>query len=91
MDPTPDKTNDEDSSKDSDERHTRFVVLNMGRQKRNKIKKLERGKGVLADAVTESIEKMRCDGTLKHHLREVVVVVVKEKRKRNRIPFLGSY
>ncbi|HEX7679734.1 MAG TPA: hypothetical protein VF713_16505 [Thermoanaerobaculia bacterium] len=68
----------------------RFVVLNMGRQRRKRIKQLKRGKGVLADAVTGSIAELANDGTLSDRPDVVVVVVVKEKEKRTRIPFLGS-
>lgn len=68
----------------------RFVVLNMGRQKRKKIKQLKRAEGVLTDAVNESLAELQADGTLSHQPDVVVVVVVKQKRKRNRLPFLGS-
>jgi hypothetical protein len=92
VDSTPDKASGKASSKAPDnESSPRFVVLNMGRQKRRKIKQLERGKGALANAVTESIEELKSDGTLTHHPHTVVVVVVKQKRKRQRLPFLGSW
>jgi len=68
----------------------RFVVLNMGRQKRRRIRQLKRAEGVLAEAVNESLAELKSDGTVSHHPEVVVVVVVKEKRKRTRLPFLGS-
>ena len=68
----------------------KLVVLDMGRQKRKKIKQLKRGDGVLADAVTVSLDELTSDGTLSHRPDVVVVVVVKEKAKRARLPFLGA-
>jgi hypothetical protein len=68
----------------------RYVVLNMGRQKRKKIKQLKRGEGALLDAVNESVAEMKSDGTLSSEPDLVVVVVVKEKQKGARLPFIGA-
>jgi hypothetical protein len=62
----------------------------MGRQKRRRIKQLKRGEGALTEAVNESLAELSVDGTVSNHPEVVVVVVVKEKRKRPRLPFIGS-
>lgn len=68
----------------------RLVVLDMGQQKRKRIKQLKRGEGVLADAVTGSVDELTADGTLPRRPDLVVVVVVKEKEKNPKLPFLGT-
>jgi hypothetical protein len=57
------------------------VVLELGKQRRKRIKELRRGQGKLMDEVLASIEELRTAGALGADAQAVVVVVREKKRK----------
>ena len=65
------------------------IVLDLGKQRRKRVKELRRGGGKLMDEVNASIEELRTAGALAADA-QAVVVVVREKRRRTRLPGLLS-
>jgi hypothetical protein len=57
------------------------VLLNVGSKKRKQIKQLRKGSGKLMQDVHETIAQLKADNEIEPS-GQVVVVVVKEKRKR---------
>jgi hypothetical protein len=59
------------------------VVLDLGKQRRKRIKELRRGAGKLIDEVNASLEELRTAGALSADA-QAVVIVVREKRRKVR-------
>jgi len=57
------------------------VVLDLGKQRRKKIKQLRRGEGRLLDDINGAIEELRTVGTI-GALSQPVVIVVREKARK---------
>lgn len=57
------------------------VVLDLGRQRRKKIKQLRRGEGRLLDDINGAIEELRTVGTI-GALSQPVVIIVREKARK---------
>jgi len=60
------------------------VVLDLGKQRRSRIKDLRRGEGRLMDEINATIEELRTVGTLGIDVQPVVVVVRERRRKKMR-------
>jgi hypothetical protein len=56
-------------------------VLDLGKQRRKRIKELRRGEGKLMDEINASIEELRTAGALGADTQPVVVVVRQKRRK----------
>ena len=63
------------------------IVLDLGKQRKKRVKELRRGEGRLMDEVNASIEELRTAGALAADA-QAVVVVVREKRRKTRLPGL---
>lgn len=63
------------------------IVLDLGKQRRKRVKELRRGEGKLMDEINASIEELRTAGALAADA-QAVVVVVREKRRKTRLPGL---
>ncbi|MCA9537735.1 MAG: hypothetical protein KC620_02530 [Myxococcales bacterium] len=59
------------------------IVIDLGKQKKNRVSKLSKGKGPLMDDVGQAIEELRQQGVLGASAQPVIVVV-RQKRKKNR-------
>jgi hypothetical protein len=59
------------------------IVLDLGKQRRKRIKQLRRGAGKLMDEVNASIVELRVAGAI-GPTAQPVVVVVREKRRKTR-------
>lgn len=59
----------------SDSNSSKAVVLDLGKQKRKKVKDLRKGKGALMDDVNTAIAELQAEGTLAAGAQVVVVVV----------------
>ncbi len=57
------------------------VVIDIGKQKRKKVKDLRKGKGSLLDEVQSAVSELQSDGVVSADA-QVVVVVVERKAKR---------
>ena len=57
------------------------VIIDLGKQRRKRIKDLRRGTGRLADEISGCVEELKAAGTLASSA-QTVVVVVREKRRR---------
>ena len=57
------------------------VVIDLGKQRRKRIKELRRGEGKLMDEINASIEELRTAGALGADVQPVVVVVRQKRRK----------
>lgn len=57
------------------------VIIDLGKQRRKRIKDLRRGTGRLADEINGCVEELKAAGTLSSGA-QTVVVVVREKRRR---------
>jgi hypothetical protein len=64
------------------------VVLDLGKQRRKRIKELRRGEGRLMDEVAASIEELRTAGALSADAQPVVVIVRQKRRKTRGLPGL---
>jgi hypothetical protein len=64
------------------------VVLNLGKQKRGRIRELRRGEGALMNDVQREIARLRETGVLKKD-GPVVVFLVREKAERGPFPMFG--
>lgn len=64
------------------------VVLDLGKQRRKRIRELRRGEGRLMDEVNASIEELRTAGALGADAQPVVVVVRQRRRKTRGLPGL---
>jgi hypothetical protein len=64
------------------------IVLDLGKQRRRRIKELRRGEGKLMDEVNASIEELRTAGALKPDAQTVVVVVRQKRRNARGLPGL---
>lgn len=63
-----------------------LIVVDLGKHKRKQVRRLRNGKdGKLLGEVGASIQELRDAGTISKSA-ETVVVVVREKRKRRKIP-----
>ena len=61
------------------------LVIDLGKQKRKRVKALRRGRGQLMGDVEECLEDLRNEGKIAAET-QTVIVVVERKRKRNRFP-----
>ena len=57
-----------------------MVVVDLGKQKRKRIRQLRKGEGALVEKVEDLVAELRSNGTVAG-AAQVVVVVVKEKRR----------
>jgi hypothetical protein len=65
------------------------IVLDLGKQRRKRVKELRRGEGRLMDEVNASIQELRTAGALAADA-QAVILVVREKRRKSRLSgFLG--
>ena len=62
------------------------TILDLGSQKRKKIKKLRKGKGPLLEDIKVAVEDLKAKGMVPADAH-TVVVVVREKRRRNPFGF----
>jgi hypothetical protein len=64
------------------------VVLDLGKQRRKRIKQLRRGEGKLMDEINASIEELRTAGALSATAQPVVIVVRQKRRRTRGLPLL---
>lgn len=57
------------------------ILIDLGRKKRKAVKKLRKGRGKLMDDIGEVIAELKSEGAVAEGA-QVVVVVVREKRRR---------
>lgn len=71
-----------DLSKEDSKRngHSSLTVVDLGKHKRKAIKRLHKGKGKLMDKVHDALDQMSSEKIIESNA-QVVVIVVKEKRK----------
>ena len=69
------------SSKPEATTNTAPVLIQLGKQRRKRIKQLLRGEGKLFDEVNTSIEELKSNGTLSPTAQTVIVVVKEKPRK----------
>ena len=63
------------------------VVIDLGKKKRKRVKRLRRGKGQLMVDIMDSIEELRENGEISKDAQPVIVVVQQKKKKRKGLPF----
>ena len=61
------------------------VVVDLGKKKRKKVKKLRKGKGPLLEDVDDAIAQLRIDGSISEDAVPVIVVV----RQKEKNPISG--
>ena len=64
------------------------VVVDLGKQRRKRVKQLRRGEGRLMDEINASIEELRIAGGLGADAQPVVVIVREKRRKTRGFPGL---
>ena len=60
----------------------KMLVIDIGKQKRKKVKKLKNGEGPLVDEIEVTVEQLKNDGVLDADA-QTVVVVVRQKPRSN--------
>jgi hypothetical protein len=63
------------------------IVIDLGKKKSGRVKKLRKGRGPLMDDIIDSIAKLRADDTISKEAQPVIVVVREKKKKRKGMPF----
>ena len=59
------------------------IIIDMGKQRRKRVRALRRGTGRLADEVNGAIEELRAAGTVAPDSQTVVVIVRQRRRRSN--------
>ena len=59
------------------------VIIDMGKQRRTRVKALRQGTGRLADEVNGTIEELRAVGTVSPDSQTVIVIVRQRRRRSN--------
>lgn len=59
------------------------TVIDMGKQKRKRVKRLRRGEGRLMEDVQTAISDLRANGTIGSNAEAVVIVVERKPRQLN--------
>ena len=58
------------------------VIIDLGKKKRKRIKKLRRGCGSLIDQVSQTIEELKQTGAVQKNAQPVIVIVRQKSRNR---------
>jgi len=58
------------------------IIIDLGKQKKKRIKKLRKGYGRLADDVADAIDELKASGVVEGNAQPVIVVV-RQKKKKN--------
>ncbi len=58
------------------------LIIDLGKQKRKRVKQLRKGRGRLFGEVAETVESLQDEGTVDKNA-QVVYVVVRQKRRTN--------
>jgi len=74
------ESNVKSNSPATDESNHPTVFVDLGKQKRKRVKKLRKGKGPLMGKVEDVIEELRNSGTLTGDAQPVVIVVRQKKK-----------
>ena len=59
------------------------IIIDLGKQRRKRVKNLRKGAGRLMDEVNCCLEELRSAGTLSSTAQPVVVIVRQKRRRRN--------
>lgn len=76
-------SNETTNAADSAAATSAMVVVDLGKQKRSRIKKLRKGSGPLMQRVQGMIDELRAGGTIAEDAQPVVIVV----REKQEYPF----
>jgi len=63
------------------------IVVDLGKKKRGRVKKLRKGRGPLLDDIIDCIAKLREDDTISKEAQPVIIVVREKQKKRKGMPF----
>jgi hypothetical protein len=61
---------------------TDCLVLDLGKQKKKKIKKMRKGSGVLMGDVQDALSNLRANGAIDANARPVIIVVREKPKKK---------
>ncbi|MDQ5910760.1 MAG: hypothetical protein QG599_2857 [Pseudomonadota bacterium] len=61
-----------------------YLILDLGKQKKKKIKKMRKGQGALMGEVQEALTNLRTNGALEANARPVVVIVREKPKKKKK-------
>ncbi len=63
-----------------------YVILDLGKQKRKKVKRMRKGRGGLMGEVQEAVDNLRANGAVDAAASPVIVIVrEKAKKKKKRL------
>lgn len=57
------------------------IIIDLGKQKKKRIKRLRQGYGRLAEDVAEAVEELKASGVVEGAAQPVIVVVREKKKK----------
>lgn len=63
------------------------IIIDLGKKKRKRVKRLRRGKGPLVDDIMDSIAELRENSEISKDAQPVIVVVREKKKKMKGLPF----
>ncbi|HRY16175.1 MAG: hypothetical protein KDJ31_01555 [Candidatus Competibacteraceae bacterium] len=61
---------------------TDCLVLDLGKQKKKRIKKMRRGQGMLMGEVQDTLSNLRANGAIDANARPVIIVVREKPKKK---------
>jgi hypothetical protein len=62
------------------------VIINLGKHKRKRVRRLRKGRGRLVGDVYDAIDDLRAAGEIGENDRPIVMIV-RQKRKKRKYPF----
>lgn len=65
----------------SDEQKNAPILIDLGKQKRGRVKDLRKGRGRLMDDLDQALSDLKADGTIGDSVQPVIVIVERKSKK----------
>lgn len=66
----------------SDSKSKDAILVDLGKQKRGRVKDLRKGKGRLMDDLDQTLADLRADGSIAEGAQPVIIVVERKRKKK---------
>lgn len=61
-----------------------YLILDLGKQKKRRIKKMRKGQGVLMGEVQDALSNLRANGALDANARPAIIIVREKSKKKKK-------